>query len=86
MARRKPTSIPDELLDQLLAGRDPQAALGRDGLIDELKRVLAEQALNAEMDHHLDREPARGPGQQPQWLWPQDIAHRDGQAADLGAP
>ncbi len=36
MARRKAPLIPDELLDQLLAGRDPQTALGRDGLLDEL--------------------------------------------------
>src|SRR5215213_7331306 len=62
MARRKPPIIPDELLDQLLAGRDPQAALGRDGLVDELKRALAERALNAEMDHHLDGEAAEGRG------------------------
>src|SRR5215207_4113357 len=60
MARRKAPVIPDELLDQLLAGRDPQAALGRDGLADELKRALAERALNAEMDHHLDGEAAEG--------------------------
>lgn len=33
MARRKAPFISDELLDQLLAGRDPQAALGRDGLM-----------------------------------------------------
>ena len=60
MARRKAPVIPDELLDQLLAGRDPQAALGKDGLVDELKRALAERALNAEMDHHLHGEAAEG--------------------------
>jgi putative transposase len=60
MARRKAPLIPDELLDQLLAGRDPQSALGRDGLLDELKRALAERALNAEMDHHLVGEAAEG--------------------------
>src|ERR687893_2020494 len=60
MARRKAPVIPDQLLDQLLAGRDPQAALGKDGLVDELKRALAERALNAEMDHHLDGEAAEG--------------------------
>jgi putative transposase len=60
MARRKAPIIPDELLDQLLAGRDPEAALGKDGLVDELKRALAERALNAEMDHHLDGEAAEG--------------------------
>jgi putative transposase len=60
MARRKAPVIPDELLDRLLAGRDPQAALGKDGLVDELKRALAERALNAEMDYHLDGEAAEG--------------------------
>jgi putative transposase len=60
MARRKAPIIPDALLDQLLAGRDPQAALGKDGLVDELKRALAERALNAEMDHHLGSEAAEG--------------------------
>jgi putative transposase len=60
MARRKAPVIADELLDQLLAGRDPQAALGKDGLVDELKRALTERALNAEMDHHLDGEAAEG--------------------------
>ena len=49
MARRKPPVIPDDLLDQLLAGRDPQTVLGRDCLVDELKRALAERALNAEL-------------------------------------
>jgi putative transposase len=60
MARRKLPVIPDELLDRLLASRDPQVALGKDGLVDELKRALAERALNAEMDHHLDGEAAEG--------------------------
>jgi putative transposase len=60
MARRRAPVIPDELLDQLLAGRDPRSALARDGLVDELKRALAERALNAEMDHHLDGEAAEG--------------------------
>jgi putative transposase len=62
MARRKPPIIPDELLDQLLAGRDPQTALGKDSLVDELRRALTERALNAEMDHHLDGEMAEGRG------------------------
>ncbi len=53
MARRKAPSIPDAVLDQLLAGGDAKDAFGRDGLIDVLKKALAERALNAEMDHHL---------------------------------
>src|SRR5512144_1601056 len=54
MARRKPPSIPDQLLDPLLAGADPKSAFAKDGLLDELKKALAERALNAEIDHHLD--------------------------------
>jgi putative transposase len=56
MPRRKAPVIPDELLDQLLAGGDPRTALASDGLIDTLKKALAERALNAEMDHHLAGE------------------------------
>ena len=54
MARRKQPVIPDALLDQLLAGTDAKTAFDKDGLLDELKKALAERALNAEMDHHLD--------------------------------
>jgi putative transposase len=53
MARRKQPSIPDALLDQLLAGADPKTAFDPNGLIDEIKKAFAERALNAEMDHHL---------------------------------
>ena len=55
MARRKQPIIPDELLDQLLAGADPKTAFAKDGLLDELKKALAERALNAEVDHHLEQ-------------------------------
>ena len=54
MARRKQPLIPDQLLDQLLAGADAKAAFEKDGLLDELKKALAERVLNAEMDHHLE--------------------------------
>src|SRR5918911_1416250 len=54
MPRRKPPAIPDEVLDRLLAGSDPRAALADGGLLDGLKKALAERALNAELDHHLD--------------------------------
>ena len=53
MARRKAPRIPDALLDQLLAGADPRTAFDANGLIEDLKKALAERALNAEMDHHL---------------------------------
>src|SRR5919202_834960 len=54
MPRRKQPAIPDELLDQLLNGSDPRAALADGGLLDGLKKALAERALNAEMDHHRE--------------------------------
>jgi putative transposase len=53
MPRRKQPTIPDELLNQLLGGSDPRAALADGGLLDGLKKALAERALNAELDHHL---------------------------------
>jgi len=53
MARRKQPVIPDAILDQLLGGADPKTAFAKDGLLDELKKALAERALNAEMDQHL---------------------------------
>lgn len=56
MARRKEPSIPNELLDQLLAGGDAREAFEQGGLFDALKKALAERALNAEMDHHLAGE------------------------------
>ena len=58
MARRKAPRIPDAILDQLLAEADPKTAFEADGLLDELKKALAERALNAEMDHHLAGEDA----------------------------
>ncbi len=54
MPRRKAPAIPDEILDQLLAGGDPRAALADGGLLDGLKKALAERVLNAELDHHLE--------------------------------
>jgi hypothetical protein len=56
MSRRKEPSIPDDILDQLLAGTDAAAALSQGGLLDTLKKAFAERALNAEMDHHLGQE------------------------------
>lgn len=60
MSRRKEPAIPADLLDQLLAGSDAAAALQHGGLLDSLKKALAERALNAEMDHHLGHEDQTG--------------------------
>ena len=49
-------AIEKEVLDQLLAGRDPATLFGQDGLLDELKKALSERILNAELDAHLETE------------------------------
>jgi putative transposase len=53
-------AIEKELLDQLLAGRDPHEVFARDGLLDDLKKSLSERILNAELDEHLADERAEG--------------------------
>jgi putative transposase len=60
MPRRKEPRIPDALLDQLLGGAEAKTAFDPKGLLDELKKALAERALNAEIDHHLDGEAVEG--------------------------
>ena len=47
------TEDSDAVLAQLLAGADPKTAFDPSGLLDELKKALAERTLNAEIDHHL---------------------------------
>lgn len=53
MPPRKAPIIPDALLDQLLSGADAKTAFDSNGLLDNLKKALAERVLKAEMDHHL---------------------------------
>src|ERR1700716_1142482 len=56
MAANREEGIADEVLDRLLEGRDPASVFATGGLVDELKKRLAERMLNAEMDHHLGTE------------------------------
>jgi len=56
MAANREEGIADEVLDQLLEGRDPATVFEAGGLVDELKKRLAERMLNAELDHHLVAE------------------------------
>jgi len=49
-------AIEKELLDRLLADRDPNEVFSRDGLLDDLKKALSERILNTELDEHLDSE------------------------------
>lgn len=53
-------AIEKDVLDQLLAGRDPKDVFGKDGLVDELKKALSERILNTELDEHLEAENAGG--------------------------
>jgi putative transposase len=53
-------AIDKDVLDHLLAGRDPQELFGKDGLLDELKKALSERMLSAELDDHLESEGAEG--------------------------
>lgn len=55
-------AIEKELLDQLLAGQDPQELFAKDGLVDELKKALSERILNTELDAHLGSEAEKGSG------------------------
>ena len=48
--------ISDEVLDKLLAGRDPATIFESGGVLDALKKRLAERMLSAEMEHHLGLE------------------------------
>jgi len=60
MSRRREPALPNELLDQLLAGGAAGAAFEQGGLLDSLKKALTERALNAEMDHHLAADDGAG--------------------------
>ena len=43
-------AIKKDVLDQLLEGRDPKDVFDKNGLLDDLKKALAERVLNAELD------------------------------------
>ena len=47
MAKKQPSAVSAELLDELLAGQDPATVLTSDGLLGDLKKALAERMLNA---------------------------------------
>ena len=62
MATRENKGISGELLDELLGGRDAAKVFRSGALIDELKKAVAERALDAEMDAHLESERGAGSG------------------------
>ena len=54
-------SIDKDLLDQLMDGRPAGDLFGKDGVLAELTKALAERALNTELEDHLSEEAADGP-------------------------
>jgi transposase-like protein len=57
--RKAPPPFPVELIDQLLAtvqNKDAESILGESGLAGQLKKMLAERMLSAELTHHLAQE------------------------------
>ncbi|MEC4722192.1 transposase, partial [Noviherbaspirillum sp. CPCC 100848] len=57
--QKAPPPFPVELIDQLLAtvqNKDAESILGESGLAGQLKKMLAERMLAAELTYHLDNE------------------------------
>jgi putative transposase len=54
--------LPDELIDELLAGaRTPERITGPDGLLPRLTKRLVERAMAAELTEHLGYEHGKAP-------------------------
>ncbi len=53
-------AIDKDVLDRLLAGRDPDEVFAKDGLLDGLKKALSERILSAKLDEHVEDERAQG--------------------------
>ena len=51
-------SIDKDLLDRLMEGRSPGDLFGKEGILSELTKALAERALTTEMEEHLGEERA----------------------------
>jgi len=67
-----------ELLDELLAGQDAKAVFERDGLLDDLKKALAERILNAEMDVHLGQDGEQAAGNHRNGVSPKSVLTESG--------
>ena len=56
-------SIDKDLLDELMKGRSASDLFGKDGVLAELTKALAERSLSAELDDHLAEERAEPPAE-----------------------
>lgn len=74
-----------ELLDELLAGHDAKAVFENDGLLDELKKALAERILNTELDHHLSQDAEQAAGNHRNGASPKTVLTDTGKL-DLSIP
>ena len=54
-------TIDETLLDQLMEGRAPGDLFGKEGILSELTKALAERALSTELDEHLGEERSTAP-------------------------
>ena len=54
-------SIDKDLQDQLMEGRSPGDQFGKDGVLAELTKALAERARSTELDAHRTEERADPP-------------------------
>ena len=68
--------IKKDTLDQLLAGRDPRDVFAKDGLVDELKKALAERVLTRSWTITLTARRRRA-SQPAQRLFEEDGADRE---------
>lgn len=68
-------AIKKDTLDQLLAGRDPKDAFVKDGF--DVNKALAERALNAELEDHLEGEAAAGKPNRRNGFFEEDDSDRD---------
>ncbi|ANT61746.1 hypothetical protein AYJ57_14790 [Salipiger sp. CCB-MM3] len=55
--------IGNDLLDELMKGRSARDLLGKDGVLAELTKALAERAPSVELDDHLTEERALPPAE-----------------------
>jgi putative transposase len=61
-APARPPELPDELIDELLAGaRTPEEVTGPDGLLQQLTQRLVERAMDAELTEQLGYERGAAP-------------------------
>src|SRR4249919_1820590 len=65
MTKEKKETKCDDLIDALLEkhGKSPEAVLGENGLIAELKKRVVERALAGELTHHLGYAKGEAPAE-----------------------